>query len=87
MVWVDNLMKAVAAPASEPVNVTTTRLTRDTSNAQKLAALRDAVYLMSARTLQRSRLLLIPSHDVIEAFQQNGATYWVVNTLLDRLSN
>ena len=43
MVWVDNLMKAVAAPAGEPINVTTTRLARDTSNAQKLSALSDAV--------------------------------------------
>jgi len=43
MVWVDNLMKAVAAPADEPINVTTTRLARDTSNAQKLAALSEAV--------------------------------------------
>ena len=43
MFWVDDLMKAVAAPADEPVNVTTTRLVRDTSNAQKLTALSDAV--------------------------------------------
>ena len=34
-----NLMKAVAAPAGEPINVTTTRLARDTTDAQKLAAL------------------------------------------------
>jgi acyl-homoserine-lactone acylase len=43
IVWVDNLMKAVAAPAGEPINVTTTRLARDTSNAQKLTALSEAV--------------------------------------------
>jgi len=43
MFWVDALMKGVAAPEEEPINVTTTRLVRDTSNAQKLAALTAAV--------------------------------------------
>jgi acyl-homoserine-lactone acylase len=43
MFWVDALMKAVAAPEDEPVNVTTTRLVRDTSDTQKLAALSDAL--------------------------------------------
>ena len=42
MFWVDDLMKAVAAPADEPINVTTTRLARDTTDAQKLAALGEA---------------------------------------------
>ncbi len=43
MFWVDALMKIVGAPEDEPINVTTTRLVRDTSNAQKLAALTAAV--------------------------------------------
>jgi acyl-homoserine-lactone acylase len=43
MFWVDGLMKAVAAPPDEPVNVTTTRLGRDTTDAQKLTAFVDAV--------------------------------------------
>lgn len=37
------------------------------------AVLKDAVYLMSARTLKRSKVLLIPSQDVTEAFQKDGA--------------
>lgn len=36
------------------------------------AVLKDAVYLMSARTLERSRLLLIPSENVRDAFQEDG---------------
>ena len=43
MFWVDGLMKAIAAPADEPVNITTTRLARDTTDAQKLAAFAAAV--------------------------------------------
>ncbi|NUT00062.1 MAG: acylase [Sphingomonas sp.] len=43
MFWVDGLMKAAAPPSGEPINVTTTRLVRDTSDAQKLAALSDAL--------------------------------------------
>jgi acyl-homoserine-lactone acylase len=43
MFWVDGLMKAIAAPADEPINVTTTRLARDTSDVQKLKAFADAV--------------------------------------------
>jgi CRP/FNR family transcriptional regulator, transcriptional activator FtrB len=37
------------------------------------AVLRDAVYLMSARTLERSKLLLILSRDVVNVFQEDGA--------------
>lgn len=37
------------------------------------AALKDAVYLMSARTLQRSKVLMIPSENVREAFEQDAA--------------
>lgn len=37
------------------------------------AVIRDAVYLMSARTLQRSKLLLIPSENVREAFEKDEA--------------
>jgi len=37
------------------------------------AVVREAAYLMSARTLERSRLLLIPSCDVSDVFQQDGA--------------
>lgn len=36
------------------------------------AVLKDAVYLMSARTLERSRLLLIPSENVRNAFRQDA---------------
>jgi len=37
------------------------------------AALKDAVYLMSARTLERSRILLVPSQDIREAFENDDA--------------
>ncbi len=37
------------------------------------AVLKDAVYLMSARTCQRSRLLMIPSQNVREAFERDEA--------------
>jgi len=37
------------------------------------AVLKDAVYLMSARTTEKSRLLLIPSEDVRHAFRQDDA--------------
>ncbi len=37
------------------------------------AVLKDAVYLMSARTLGRAKVLLIPSQDVTQAFQEDGA--------------
>ena len=36
------------------------------------AVLKDDVYLMSARTLERSRLLLIPSQNVRHAFHEDG---------------
>lgn len=36
------------------------------------AVLNDAVYLMSARTVQRSRVLLIPSQHIRDAFQQDA---------------
>ena len=49
------------------------------------AVIKDAVYLMSARTLQRSKLLLIPAPDVIAAFQQDGAfARAIVAELADR---
>lgn len=37
------------------------------------AALKDAVFLMSGRTLQRSKVLMIPSENVREAFNQDAA--------------
>ena len=37
------------------------------------AVLKDAVYLMSARTSERSRVLLVPSENVREAFQKDDA--------------
>lgn len=37
------------------------------------AALKDAVYLMSGRTLQRSKLLMIPSENVRHAFNNDAA--------------
>ncbi|MCB1464240.1 MAG: cyclic nucleotide-binding domain-containing protein [Rhodobiaceae bacterium] len=37
------------------------------------AVLKDAVYLMSARTAQKSRILLIPSEDVRTAFESDEA--------------
>lgn len=37
------------------------------------AALKDAIYLMSARTLERSKILLVPSQDVREAFESDDA--------------
>ncbi|PHQ70115.1 MAG: transcriptional regulator [Sneathiella sp.] len=37
------------------------------------AALKDAVYLMSARTSQRSRILMIPSEDIRAAFEKDTA--------------
>ena len=36
------------------------------------AVLKDAVYLMSARTLEKSRLLLIPASDLREAFENDA---------------
>ncbi len=36
------------------------------------AVLKDAVYLMSARTQQRSRLLMIPSEDIRQAFEEDA---------------
>ena len=37
------------------------------------AVLKDAVYLMSARTLQKSKILLIPAENVRDAFAQDDA--------------
>jgi CRP/FNR family transcriptional activator FtrB len=37
------------------------------------AVLKDALYLMSARTCQRSKILLIPSEDIRETFQEDEA--------------
>lgn len=37
------------------------------------AVLKDALYLMSARTCQRSKILLIPSEDIRETFQKDEA--------------
>lgn len=37
------------------------------------AVLKDAVYLMSARTCQRSKLLLVPSENIREVFQRDEA--------------
>jgi CRP/FNR family transcriptional activator FtrB len=37
------------------------------------AVLKDAVYLMSARTCQRSKILLIPSEKIRETFQKDEA--------------
>jgi CRP/FNR family transcriptional regulator, transcriptional activator FtrB len=37
------------------------------------AALRDAVYLMSARTIQNSQVLMVPSEKVRSVFAQDGA--------------
>ena len=37
------------------------------------AVLKDAVYLMSARTLEKSRILMIPSQDVRAAFERDAA--------------
>lgn len=37
------------------------------------AVLKDAVYLMSGRTLEKSRILLIPSADVRRAFSEDAA--------------
>jgi len=37
------------------------------------AVINDAVYLMSARTLQRSKILLVPSRDVREVFRKDEA--------------
>jgi acyl-homoserine-lactone acylase len=43
MYWVDFMMKALAGPASEPINRKTLRLARDTSAEQKLQALSNAI--------------------------------------------
>ncbi|SFP06302.1 CRP/FNR family transcriptional regulator, transcriptional activator FtrB [Cohaesibacter marisflavi] len=37
------------------------------------AVLKDAVYLMSARTTERSKLLLVPSEDIRKAFEKDDA--------------
>ncbi|MCB1361862.1 MAG: cyclic nucleotide-binding domain-containing protein [Rhodobacter sp.] len=46
------------------------------------ATVRDAPYLMSARTVEKSRLILIPSQDVREIFEQDiGFAKAIVNEL------
>lgn len=37
------------------------------------ATIKDAPYLMSARTLEKSRIILLPSEDVRQAFEKDGA--------------
>jgi len=47
-------------------------LVRPVSTFILAAVLKDAVYLMSARTAQRSRILLIPSQNIRQTFQQDA---------------
>ncbi len=47
-------------------------LVRPVSTFILAAVLKDAVYLMSARTAQRSRILLIPSQNIRQAFEQDA---------------
>ena len=52
------------------------------------AVLRDAVYLMSARTLERSRVLMIPAESVREAVQRDPAfTQAIVRDLAGAFRN
>ncbi len=37
------------------------------------ATIKDAPYLMSARTLEKSRIILLPSEDVRQVFEKDGA--------------
>lgn len=52
---------------------TTMAIVRPVATFILAATLRDQHYLMSARTLERSRIALIPSEDVRAAFEQDGA--------------
>ncbi|PSM20090.1 MULTISPECIES: cyclic nucleotide-binding domain-containing protein [Nitratireductor] len=52
---------------------TTMALVRPVGTFILAAVLKDAVYLMSARTVQKSRILLIPSQNVRAAFERDEA--------------
>ncbi len=52
---------------------TTMQIVRPVSTIILAATLRDAPFLMSARTVERSRLVLIPSQDVRQVFTSDGA--------------
>jgi CRP/FNR family transcriptional activator FtrB len=52
---------------------TTLALVRPVSTFILAAVLKDAVYLMSARTIEKSRVLMIPSRDIRDAFERDAA--------------
>ncbi len=52
---------------------TTVMLARPVSAFILAAVLKDAAYLMSARTIEKSRVLLIPSRDIRAAFERDTA--------------
>lgn len=52
---------------------TTMALVRPVSTFILAAVIKDAAYLMSARTIEKSRVLMIPSQDIRDAFQQDAA--------------
>ena len=52
---------------------TTLALARPVSTFILAAVLKDAVYLMSARTIEKSRILMIPSRDIRDAFERDAA--------------
>lgn len=52
---------------------TTMALARPVSTFILAAVLKDAVYLMSARTLEKSRILMIPSNDIRGNFNRDAA--------------
>lgn len=52
---------------------TTMAIVRPVSTFILAAVIKDAIYLMSARTLQKSRVLMIPSENVREVFNSDNA--------------
>ncbi len=63
---------------------TSVMLARPVSAFILAAVLKDAVYLMSARTIEKSRVLMIPSRDIRTAFERDTA---FAGALVDELAS
>lgn len=64
---------AIELYAANGERETTMSIERPVSTFILAAVMRDAVYLMSARTLEKSRLLMIPAENVRDTFAQDAA--------------
>lgn len=62
---------SVELHASSNMRTATMGLVRPVSTFILAAVLKDAVYLMSARTCERSKILLIPAQNIRDAFQKD----------------